>query len=365
MAVIFVLDRYGSVRSVLDNQTPKACPYWNDSHVESLDGELSYDFECAADHEASASIEAEALVLWQDLRGAYKLARIKTVDEQVDSQNRHVKLVHAEGVHGDLNGHILPPTTFQGSTLADTLASILGGTEWEPGIVEWDGIADYEFTSYQTVLAALRTAISQSNLEWRYRVTFDGNTVTGRFVDALKRIGEDNGKTFTHGKDIKGLRRTTDSSEFVTALIGLGGTDASGNQVTFTDEVWGESDPALKPADQNWVGDIHALSEYGHSDAHIVGVFEDTEETSPSKLLAKTWAALQTRNEPKVSYEIDAALLDRLSGHDHERIDLGDTVTVQYTLFDPPLLAQVRVSEIRRSYSDPTGTGFSVRRGVL
>lgn len=366
--MLFILDKFGTVVSALTNDAPDGCPYWNDSHVESLDGELSYDFECPGDHEQTRDIVPECMVLFRDLNGVDKLCRIKTVDEQTDGAGRHVKLVHSEGTHGDLNGYIVRPVTFTGETFASILASLLGGTEWTSGTVHWAGTLDMAFAGHETVLAAIRYLISENQLEVSYRVEFDGNQITGRYVDALDRIGTETGKTFTYAKDIKGLRRTIDSSEFITAMIGLGGMDEDDIRVTITDEVWtvAGGDPADKPAEQDWVGDETALETYGHSTAHIMGVFEDTNETSPSKLLTKTWNALQVRNAPTYSYEIDAVLLDRLiTDGDHERVSLGDTVRVKDATFSPPVFSEVRVTEIRRSYSDPAGTGFQVRRGVL
>lgn len=357
--MIYCLDRYGVVLGALDNSAPQACPFWNDSHVETLDGELSYDFECPGDHEVSQFIQPENQVLWRDHDGSNRLARIKVVDEQSEADGSHIKVVHAEGTHGDLNGLIVRPMTFAGEPIADAIATLVAASDWDVGEIEFDGIIDLELNDYPTVLSAVREVISMSGLEWRFRVEFDGNRVTGRYIDGVSQLGRVTGKRFAYSHDIKGLRRTLDSSERITAAIGVGAAKSDGNVTTFADVVWeAPDDPVDKTIGQDWVG----IETDG---PHVFGVFEDADETSPTKLLDKTWLWLQSRIETAVSYEIDAALLDVIEGHEHDRVALGDTVVVVDKRFTPPVESIVRVNEVRRSYSDPTGTGFAVQRGVL
>ena len=216
--MIYILDRLGSVLSVLSNEGPNDCPYMDDSHVETLDGELSYDFTTPADRPESALITEECMVLFRDSNGQYRLCRIKTVDEQHQRGNR-VKIVHSEGSHGDLNGFRVRPVTFTGEPIKTALMTLVAGTPWTVGDAAWSGIHSGSFSDWPTVLAAVRSIVAEFALEIEWRGAFSGNSVTSRTCNVVERIGADTGKTFTYRKDIKGLRRTSDSSQLYTALI--------------------------------------------------------------------------------------------------------------------------------------------------
>lgn len=365
--LIYVLDRFGTVLGVLTHRSTAAKAFWNDSHVESLTGELSYDFECPGDQDVAEHVVDENMVLWKDLDGSKRMARIKVCREQIDEDGRYVKAVHAEGTHLDLNGYpITGDVSFTGESAQSIMAVLLASTEWSVGTIEYAGLMDMNFNQGDTVLSAVRSVIANAGLEWRFRVEFDGNRVTGRYVDGVARIGRFTGERFSLGRNVKGFSRVTDSSDMAVAVFPLGASDEDGQRITIASAAWSveNGNPVDKPENDLFVVDPVALNLYGHGRL-TTRTFEDSGETSPTKLLQKAWTWLQTTNRPLVSYEMHAAMLDALPNNAGRRLNLGDSVVVNIQKFRPPLEAEVRVSEIRRSYSDATGTGFAVRRGVL
>ncbi|PFJ16878.1 hypothetical protein COI90_31385, partial [Bacillus cereus] len=63
---------------------------------------------------------------------------------------------------------------------------------------------------------------------------------------------------------------------------------------------------------------------------------------------------LKRVSKPLVNYKINVILLERLTGYEHEKVRLGDTIIVKDTTFEPALIVEARVIELVRSYTDPT-----------
>lgn len=361
--MIYIMDEAASkVLGVLANQPSGKKALWNDTHKETLQGELSLDFQCAADIAVAENIVTEKTCLWKDDDGSKRLARMKVVTQQVGEDGRYVKMVHAEGIHGDLNDVLIEgDISFVGETAESIIAVLVAGTDWSVGTIEYSGLLDMPFSMGDTVLAAVRAVIAASGLEWRFRVEFDDSTVTGRFIDGMTRIGRFTGERFLVGRNVKSLTHTTDSSEIATRVLAVGGTDADGKRVTVANAVWSVAggDPVDKPEGDLTVEDPDATARYGRT---ITRLFEDTNETSPSKLLEKAWAWLQTVEDPRTSIDMDAPLPQG----SNRRLGLGDSIVVDVPKFRPPLLGEeTRINDIDRSYSDPTGSGFAAQKGVF
>ncbi|PZN10009.1 MAG: hypothetical protein DIU69_07815 [Bacillota bacterium] len=327
-------------------------------HTERLEGAaISYEFAVPADHPDAATIAPEGYVIIRDLDGNLQQFRIKTVETGLSSQGERVRRVTAENAALELNGEYVRPATWTGVTAAQALANALTGTRWAPGQVEWLGSRTITIDGYKTVTEVLLQIASEFGGELRWRVEWRDGRIVARYVDLLQRRGRRTGKRFEYAKDIEGLKRIEDTTELVTAMIGVGQTDENGNRLTFADVTWSRAkgDPADKPAGQDWVGDLDALQRWGlPGGRHIFGLYDDPDEADPQRLLQKTWDALQARINSRYTYEIDVAVLERVAGLEHEAVRLGDTITVHDYTVDPPLILEARVVEIQRSYVDPS-----------
>lgn len=365
---LWILDSSETVTAVLGNESQGACPFFADQYAEDLAGTFTYAFSVPADR-APESLVEDARVLFLDLDGRYRLLKVIGVTDERSEDGALTRQVRCEGLDYELNDAIVRPTSWVSEAPSAVLADIVAGTRWQAGTVELDDVQTLDLKDYVTVREAVRTLAESCGMEYRYRVEFDGAKVAGCYVDMVQRLGSDTGKVIEYRKDVRGIKRTGDASAIKTALIGLGKSNDAGGYLTFATLT-----DADKPSSQDWIGDDDALARFGiplsdGSRMHRFGTFRDPDETSATKLLDKTRAKLAEVVEPPFTYEVDAAMLDRLgaqkpwqdgSEYVHERSSLGDTVTVRDMDFSPPLDVSVRVTEVKRSLTDPTGDGPTI-----
>jgi phage minor structural protein len=232
---------------------------------------------------------------------------------------------------------------------------VLADTRWIRGETEYFGIDNFYFEDYQNVVSALQYVKDKFSAELNFRVKMKNGEIVARYVDLVEKRGNDTKKRFTYNKDINSIRRKIDMTDVVTALIGVGKGDSSSNSTTFKSIGYYTSDgkPFQKPLNQDWVGDPDAVQRYGIKGKHLFDVFQyDT--SNAEDLLKRTWAELQKRKTPQITYELDVSLLERLANLEHEAVRLGDTVYVIDETFSPSLYLEARVRQLETCFSDPS-----------
>jgi hypothetical protein len=131
-----------------------------------------------------------------------------------------------------------------------------------------------------------------------------------------------------------------------------------------TDIVWSKAggDPYDKPADEYWLDDPDLVQRYGVLVDGVMQsqryVFPDPDETNPSRLLQRACDDFERRKYP-CAYELEAVSLERIPDqgdgtYEHERVRLGDLVTVRNSKASPPTVDLIRVTEVSRCKSDKT-----------
>ena len=364
---VWVLDRNEHVAAILDNGPAGACPFFNDTFTEQLDGVIKYELTVPLDHPNTEYLVEENYLAILDLDNIFRLFRIKRTGEKSGRNGERTLYVYAENAALELYHAVADPFSYASVSLSSATSAVLGGTRWSVGIMEDATNRQFVVTRHITKMKALAQIAVTWGMELRYRVTIDNGKVTGRYVDMLARRGAANGKTFTYAKDLEEITRTKDSSGLYTALVGVGKTDRDGVFLDFADVEWSTAlgDPVDKPLGQNWVGDPDALQNHGlpHGGTlvHLMGIHQDSSEDNASELLASTWEKLQEVNTPKLTYQVDVGLLESLPPQtpnyvdgqfEHEKVRLGDDVIVKDFTFDPPLAVEARVIEAKISLSD-------------
>jgi phage minor structural protein len=354
MAMIFILDKQLEVRGVLNNETPEACPYYADEHLEQIDdGVETYTFSVPANHElVKDEIKTEAYVVFKGYDDIYRLYQIKEVLLDKDDSSVY-NVISEQSAISDLTGEIIRPQTLEAYNAEQSLHSVLQTTDWKVGNVGFFGVQTMDFQDYPSSLKAVRDIAKTYGGELRFRIEFDGTRILGKYIDLLPELGENRGKILEYEKDIKGLRRTEDSTELITAVIGLGKADENGHRMTMANTIWSNAEPDRKPNGQDWIGDEEALRKWSPNGRHIFGIYDNPELTSAHSIMERSWDYLQTRNKPRFTYEVDVVLLGSKGGYEHEETFLGDTVTVRDFTFSPALILEARVIEVRRSYTEP------------
>lgn len=355
MSMIYIIDFDGKVQGVLSNELPSSIPFWEDMYVENIeDAQSTYEFKCPV--EGTESIKVENYVAIQDLDGQLVLFKIREIQTYHDTDGKLYKQVFAENAALELLKTIVRPRSFSGVTAEQVLTDILQGTLWQVGNVEITDVNNIEFTDYITAIEAIQNVKDTFGGEIQYRVELNGGQIYKRNIDLLERRGQYTGKRFTYSKDIKSITRTEDTSELYTAVIGLGKADENGNIPTITNTTgtftnkYGTT--VTKYAGQDYIGDPDALARWSDDGQHLMGVYK-TEETVPFVILQKTWEFLQQHIEPKLTYEVDVALLEQITGYEHEKARIGDTIIVEDFEFEPALVLEARIVEMGISLADP------------
>jgi len=328
-------------------------------HREVLNGENTFRFSFPGNKEDVQYITEGNLVAFRDLDGYFQLFEIKRiVDNHGDGL---IRTAHSEHIYYELLDDIVTDKR-PVSNARVALEGMLENTRWQAGVVDDLGVSSTH-AYYESALSGVQKVANAWKGELRWRCVVEGGVIT-RYVDLLAMRGTDTGKQFAYSKDILSIEREVDTSGVVTALYGRGkgielDSGSYGRRLTFADVVWstGAGDPVDKPAGQEWVGDPEALARWGRPGGrHRFDVFVDEEETDAERLLEKTWAELQVRKNPRVTYRLDVVALEELTGYEHEKVRLGDLVRVIDREFKPELVVSARVVEIERDLLDPANT---------
>jgi phage minor structural protein len=349
--MLFYLDRHERVQAIFTNNgSPESCPYYEDLLKEDLDtGASSYEFRIPSNHPNADEIVEGGFIVRKNLDGQLVMFTVMQIEETHSEMGD--KYIYAENAGLELLNDIFRPVTHMSKNVNQILDIVLADTRWVRGTTEYFGVDNFYFEDYQNVLATLQYVTDRFNGELNFRVKMKNGEVVARYVDLVKTRGNDTKKRFTYNKDITSIRRKTDMSDLVTALIGVGKADAKGTITTF--KTINKTSPYFKPAGQDWVGDSTAQQRYGIKGKHLFGVYQyDT--TDPNALLDRTWSELQRRKTPKITYELDVALLERLANLEHEAVRIGDTVYIIDETFAPALYLEARVRQLDTCFSDPS-----------
>ena len=325
------------------------------THTEELGGEDTIEFDCLAAPEKGDRL------LWRDPDdGRWREHVVVRTDEPLGGPAH----VYAEWALSELLRDFVEEAQLVSRTAEQALGAVLANTRFELGVV---GVGDAKrgaLLYHMNALAALRRVEEVWGGELEASVVVEGGRVSRRVVSLPARRGAWRGLRFTYGKNMAGCTRTVMEDEVFTALYGFGKglpvLDESGAATGgFTRRLtFGEVNGGV-----NWVGDDAAREVWGRWDSaraakvHAFGAvtFADCEDAA--ELLALTRAALAEAAAPKVSYEVDAALLAGAA-----MPALGDDVAVIDTSRAPAWHLTARVVARRRELAG-AGSRCSVTLG--
>ena len=359
----FILDKGYQTVGVLDNKAPQGCPVISDNHHALLEnGYTTLQFDVPSNHPTSSLLETEGFVVYTNGSDGYELFRIKEIEETHGESM--TKTIYCEtAATTDLTGQIIRPKSFTSQTLSTIITFLLGNTGWELGECYYDDLVSIDFTDYPTALEAIRTAILSFEAEIEFKVEMRGLRIVRKVVNIYQKRGHVTDVLFEYGFNLQGVKRKEDSTKIYTAMIGVGKEDANGKQISIVDAQVVPEDPFEKVDD--YVGDTDALQQWGNNGQHIFGVFSDQNATNPVELYNNTLAELKKYNKPQLSYEVDVAMLEQITGYDHTKVSIGDTIRVKDTTFSPPLYLEARVLEKELSTVEPDKGKITLGEYVL
>ncbi|MED0945409.1 phage tail spike protein [Bacillus mycoides] len=334
---------------VVDSQTDQIIgaiqpkDYWNDNrHWEIKNNVDKLDFTVFDGTKEAATLTQQNLVLKEVRDG--RIVPYTITETEKDSTNRSLT-TYASGewiLLGKAN--YIDPQKFEGKTVAEYVDIALLGTKWKKGNIPYESFRSMTIDEFIDPLSFLKKIASLFELEIQYRIEVVGNRIE-RYVDMMKKRGQDTGKTIELGKDLIGIKRIENSQNICTALIGF---------------VKGEGDNVITIEKINnglpYITDSDAFQHWNEKGQHKFGFYSpETEEQnmSPERLKTLMEIEMKKRRYASVSYEVEAASIGRIFGLAHELINEGDTIRIKDTGFTPKLYLEARAIAGDESYKNP------------
>ncbi|MCU5294538.1 hypothetical protein OCA17_29755, partial [Bacillus cereus] len=291
----------------------------------------------------AAALTQQNLVL-KEVRGG-RIVPYTITETEKDSNNRSLT-TYASGewiLLGKAN--YIDPQKFEAKTVAEYVDIALKGTKWKKGNISYKGFRSMTVDEFIDPLSFLKKIASLFELEIQYRTEVVGNHIE-RYVDMVKKRGQDTGKTIELGKDLIGIKRIENSQNICTALIGF---------------VKGEGDNIITIEKINnglpYITNTDAFQRWNEKGKHKFGFYSpetDNENMSPDRLKTLMEIEMKKRVNASVSYEVKAASIGRVFGLAHELINEGDTIRIKDTGFTPKLYLEARAIAGDESFTDPT-----------
>lgn len=271
-------------------------------------------------------------VAHKDMEDYQKIQMYRIISSESDDNTVNYQAVHI--IYDELKsyGYIRDkrPEMVKASAALDIA---LAGSRWKVGKVDDSQLLSTNFYD-STRLDALSKIIKTWNMDLHFYLTFDGNKITGRYVDLLKFRGEDTGERFVYGTNALEVVKEVDKSEVYTRVIPRGKgeekhdengkpTDGYGRRIKIDDVIWDKSkgNPIDKPKGQEYLELTEMTRKFGFSDGEPrtrVQIFDDIED--PKELIKAGYDFLVQVSRPLVQFKTKISKRTRTNVGDIVRI---------------------------------------------
>ncbi|PEU52180.1 phage tail spike protein, partial [Bacillus cereus] len=318
--------------------------YWDDKrHWEIKNNIDTLEFKVFDNTEHAATLMQQNLVL-KEVRDGRIVPYVITETEK-DSNDRSVS-AYASGEWIQLaKAGIITPQKVEGKTVNEFIDMALVGTKWKRGRTEYAGFHTMTIDEFIDPLKFLKDIASLFELEIQYRAEVVGSQIVSRYVDMVKKRGQETGKEVTLGKDLVGIKRVENSQNICTALLGFSKKEGDGF-ITITDI--NDGIPYLVDSD--------AFQRWNERGQHKFGFYtpETEGDITPKRLMTLMKTELAKRINSSISYDVQAQSIGRVFGLAHELINEGDTIRIKDTGFTPELYLEARAIAGDESFTDPS-----------
>ena len=271
-------------------------------------------------------------VAHKDMEDYQKIQMYRVIGSESDDNTVNYQAVHIIFDELKAYGYIRDKRPDKAKASA-ALGIALAGSRWKVGRVDDSDLLSASFYDL-TRLDALSKIIKTWNLDLHFYLTFDGNKITGRYIDLLEFRGEDTGERFVYGTNALEVVKEVDVSEVYTRVIPRGKgeekvdeegkpTDGYGRRIKIDDVVWEKSkgNPIDKPKGQEYLELKEMTNKFGFSDGEPrtrVQIFEDIEE--PKELIKAGYDFLVQVSRPLVQFKTKISKRSRTNVGDVVRI---------------------------------------------
>lgn len=313
--------------------------FWDDLHVQGLDGEHHYEFKMPANIKEAEYFDELARILVPLEDGGFE----EFIIYETEVNMRNEKTIYAMAAYTDMDKDILLNVGKYSGTLREMVAYALPSTEWQVVAVESNAIRTLHLTEPEGAYSFLMKVASLFEMEMQFRIHTSGNRISGRQVDFVQRVGFDTRKEIEYGKDLIGIEKKVFSDRIVTALHGIGPEKDDGTRLT------------------SYIEDDEAFQRWNRRGMHRIAKYEpesDREDMTQAQLNQYTRTELNKRIASVVEYTITAAAIENI--FPHEKVRLGDRVRVKNPEFTPPLYADARIIRVERSIVDKSKKTYTI-----
>lgn len=350
--MLYILNKNQETIGVASNSNPLSLPYFEDWHTENLEGINTYEFKVPNDHPDSGKLEVEGHVIIKNLDNEFVLFTIKSVNEHMSEGKRVKEIFCEETAISELLTDVQRPEFFKSTTLEVVAKSVVGNS-WGYTLnnVPYTQSYDVEFEEYTTVLEALRKLMDQFGMEMYFTVKLQGTKIVEKVINIVEERGMKTGVRFDYGYDLRGVGRTEDSSQVITALIGIGKGDNAQQRINLSQMPPFNDGEFYKEGGADWIGSESALQRFGRNGRHRFGFYIDDKADTDNELKARTIKELQKRITPAVHYSCSISTLERLTGYAPKKLRIGDTIVINDKSYTPYIVINGRVKQLKRSYT--------------
>ena len=271
-------------------------------------------------------------VAHKDMEDYQKIQMYRVISSESDDYTVNYQAVHIIFDELKSYGYIRDkrPNKVKASSALDIA---LAGSRWKVGRVDDSELLSTNFYDC-TRIDALSKIIKTWNMDLHFYLTFDGNKISGRYIDLLGFRGEDTGERFVYGSNALEVVKEVDVSEVYTRIIPRGKgeekvdeegkpTDGYGRRIKIDDIIWEKSkgDPIDKPKGQEFLELKEMTNKFGFSDGEPrtrVQIFEDIED--PKELIKLGYNFLVKVSRPLVQFKTKIEKRSRTNVGDIVRI---------------------------------------------
>ena len=352
---IAILDQNDTVVGFLDNDVPDGLPFWDDELHEYLEGTSNtFTFKSDARHPDSLYlVEGYKIAFKTDRRDYYLNIMIVHRDEdeiEVEAWSTNLELLNEQvaGIDpGEAHSFVWYKNQFDPENTVQIGLNEVSDKQIKN---KWDG--------ENTVLSRLYSLANVFDAELEFVPQLNQDYSLSKIImnvyrahsDAAQGIGKADVANLVYGREIKGIKKTSDITDLYTCIYPHGGTieggdakvDISGVSHTVKDKdgrVEYFTDGALirAPLARDRFPSVMSQS----NDRYIL-VHWDCDVTDKEMLYGRALAELKKNCTPKVTYEIDG----------YADTGIGDTVRITDEEYNPILYLEARVTEQVRSITD-------------
>lgn len=332
-------------------------------------GSSIYELYIPYDNETREQVEKICEVgnyILRENNGTHEVYTIIDTENETDGSSGEI-YVYAEDVGLDLLNEVL------GVFIADRphkleyyAKKILYDTGFEVGINEITEDEQYlGWEDEETARERLLSLADTFECEISFTFKIEGFTLKHKYVNFIKKVGNDNGETLRLGKEITNIKIRKSITSLATALRVSGGIpEGEQNPITLVGETYDDGkdmyleNGMLKSRDalSKW---SRYLAESGQDVGHIVTTF-NYDTTDKDELLLAALIQLNMVKEPQVNYDVTLNEMPK-------NIKIGDTVRIvdnQGKLYLSSRVLELESSECLKTYKATLGDFLIQESGI-